>query len=91
MQGALERFLTGHRRPYMSADQAPTLLLVEDDPGHARLLERNLRQAYFPYAIVILRDRPAVLDYVFPVQEARSVGPLPPYLVLLDPSIPGGA
>ena len=89
MQGALERFLTGHRRPYMSADQAPTLLLVEDDPGHARLIERNLRRAYFPYAIVILRDRPAVLDYVFPVQEARSVGPLPPYLVLLDLHLPG--
>ena len=34
----------------MSEDQAPTLVVVEDDPGHARLIERNLRRAHLPYA-----------------------------------------
>ena len=73
----------------MTADQAPTLLLVEDDPGHARLIERNLRRAHLPYAIVVLRDGQAALDYLFPVQEARSARPLPPYLVLLELNLPG--
>jgi len=27
----------------MPADGSVTILLVEDDPGHARLIERNLR------------------------------------------------
>ena len=73
----------------MPADQAPTLLLVEDDPGHARLIERNLRRAHLPYAIVVLRDGQAALDYVFSVQEAQSARPLPPYLMLLDLNLPG--
>ena len=85
----------------MPADQAPTLLLVEDDPGHARLIERNLRRAQLPYTIVVLRDGPAALNYLFPAQEEgpdgpaptqsrqRSARPLPPYLVLLDLNLPG--
>jgi CheY-like chemotaxis protein len=73
----------------MPADQAPTLLLVKDDLGHARLIERNLRQARLPYEIVVLRDGQAALDYFFPVHEARSARPLPPYPVLLDLNLPG--
>jgi hypothetical protein len=38
----------------MSEDQAPTLVVVEDDPGHARLIERNLRRAHLPYTLVLL-------------------------------------
>ena len=40
----------------MSEDQAPTLVVVEDDPGHARLIERNLRRAHLPYTLVLLGD-----------------------------------
>lgn len=73
----------------MSEDPFPTLLLVEDDPGHARLIERNLRRARLPYAIVLLRDGQAALDYLLPAQEERSTTPPPPYLVLLDLNLPG--
>ena len=73
----------------MLPDQAPTLVLIEDDPGHARLIERNLHRAHFPYTIVVLRDGQAALDYFFPGQEAGSARLLPPCLVLLDLNLPG--
>ena len=38
----------------MPAEQSITILLVEDDPGHARLIERNLRRAHITNDIVIL-------------------------------------
>ena len=53
----------------MSDDQSPTLLLVEDDPGHAHLIERNLQRAHLPYTVVVLRDGQVALDYLLPVRE----------------------
>jgi CheY-like chemotaxis protein len=73
----------------MPVDQTTTLLLVEDDPGHARLIERNLQRAHLPYVITLLRDGQAALDYLLPVQEERSARHLPPCLVLLDLNLPG--
>jgi hypothetical protein len=57
----------------MREDYPATLLLVEDDPGHAHLIERNLQRAHLPFAIVLLRDGQAALDYLFPSQEASGV------------------
>jgi CheY-like chemotaxis protein len=62
---------------------------VEDDPGHARLIERNLRRAHLPYAIVVLRDGQAALDYLVPAREEQGARPLLPCLVLLDMNLPG--
>ena len=73
----------------MSDDQSPTLLLVEDDPGHARLIERNLQRAHLPYTIVVLRDGQVALDYLLPAQEGQGNGHPQPYLVLLDLNLPG--
>ena len=73
----------------MSEDQAPTLLLVEDDPGHARLIERNLQRAHIPYTIVLLRDGQAALDYLFPEREEQGARAPRPSLVLLDLNLPG--
>ena len=73
----------------MSEDQSPTLLLVEDDPGHARLIERNLRRAHLPYTIVLLRDGQAALDYLLPAREEQGTRHPPPCLVLLDLNLPG--
>jgi CheY-like chemotaxis protein len=41
-----------------------TILLVEDDPGHARLIEKNLRRAYITNELVILNDGQKAIDYV---------------------------
>ena len=73
----------------MPEDQTTTLLLVEDDPGHARLIERNLRRTRLPYAITILRDGQAALDYLLPAQEEQDARHHPPCLVLLDLNLPG--
>src|SRR5574341_408221 len=72
----------------MQEDQ-PTLLMVEDDPGHARLIERNLRRAHLPYDIVLLRDGQAVLDYLTPARDEGEASHPPPCLVLLDLNLPG--
>jgi CheY-like chemotaxis protein len=74
----------------MFEDQAPTLVVVEDDPGHARLIERNLRRAQVPYPLVLLRDGQAALDFLVPAQEGPGTRqPSQPYLVLLDLNLPG--
>ena len=73
----------------MPEDQSPALVVVEDDPGHARLIERNLRRAHLPYTIVLLRDGQAALDYLLPAQEAQETRHPQPYLVLLDLNLPG--
>jgi CheY-like chemotaxis protein len=62
-----------------------TILLVEDDPGHARLIERNLRRAHMTNEIITLRDGQAAVDYLFG-EERR---PLLPLLMLLDLNLPG--
>jgi CheY-like chemotaxis protein len=74
----------------MSQDQAPTLVVVEDDPGHMRLIERNLRRVHLPYSLVLLNDGQAALDYLLPAREEPGTRqPFQPYLVLLDLNLYG--
>jgi CheY-like chemotaxis protein len=66
----------------MSRMQEVTILLVEDDPGHARLIEKNLRRSNISNDIVKVGDGQQALDYV-------SGGERPsPLLVLLDLNLP---
>ncbi|HRV92431.1 MAG TPA: response regulator [Anaerolineae bacterium] len=68
--------------------QAVTILLVEDDPGHARLIEKNLRRANITNQIMQVSDGQQALDYLF--KEGRYAGSPhdPPLLVLLDLNLP---
>ena len=62
-----------------------TILLAEDDDGHARLIERNLQRAGFVNRVVRAKDGQEALDTV------RSGGGLPPdtqFLLLLDINMP---
>ncbi|MEO8397357.1 MAG: response regulator, partial [Chloroflexota bacterium] len=42
-----------------------TILLVEDDPGHARLIEKNLRRANLNNDLIVVTDGAQAVDYVF--------------------------
>jgi CheY-like chemotaxis protein len=53
----------------MSHGDTVSIVLIEDDDGHATLVERNLRRAGISNRFVRLRDGQQALDYFF--------GPLP--------------
>lgn len=61
-----------------------TILLAEDNPGHARLIEKNLRRANINNEIVKFTDGKQVLDYLFEEMDHLRL----PLLVLLDLNLP---
>jgi CheY-like chemotaxis protein len=72
----------------MPADQPVTILLVEDDPGHARLIERNLRRAHITNEIVTLSDGQQAVDYLFKERTYEGAAHAMPLLMLLDLNLP---
>lgn len=69
-------------------DEQVTLLLVEDDEGHATLVERNLKRAGVANPIVHLDNGRAALQYVAgqpPYANVKRQGGL---LMLLDIKMP---
>jgi len=73
----------------MPAEQPITILLVEDDPGHARLIERNLRRAHITNDIVTLSDGQQAVDYLFKEDTYAGATHGLPLLLLLDLNLPG--
>ena len=72
----------------MPAEQSVTILLVEDDPGHARLIERNLRRALITNDIVTLGDGQQAVDYLFKERTYAGATHALPLLLLLDLNLP---
>jgi CheY-like chemotaxis protein len=73
----------------MSNIQAVTILLVEDDPGHARLIEKNLRRSNINNEIVIFNNGRQAVDYLFKSGQYTHSNHASPLLVLLDLNLPG--
>ena len=73
----------------MPHDQPVTILMVEDDPGHARLIERNLRRAHVTNEIVVIGDGQEAVDYLFKKNDYAAAAHAAPLLVLLDLNLPG--
>jgi CheY-like chemotaxis protein len=65
-------------------NQQPTILIVEDDEGHAILIRENLEAAGLANRIEHFRDGQAILDYLFRGEAASGHT----YLVLLDIRMP---
>lgn len=65
-----------------------TILLAEDDLGHARLIEKNLRRANIVNNIVRVTDGQAAVDYLFAEENLKARGQSMPVLVLLDLNMP---
>jgi CheY-like chemotaxis protein len=68
--------------------QEVLIVLVEDDPGHARLIEKNLRRSNITNEMLVLTDGQQAIDYLF--REGRYAGTehRTRLLVLLDLNLP---
>ncbi len=65
-----------------------TIILIEDDPGHARLIEKNIRRAGVNNTIAIFADGSSALAHLFGNDEAGKRLAHNPILVLLDLNLP---
>ena len=74
----------------MNADRKQvTILLVEDDDGHARLLEKNLRRGGVINRLVRVADGQEAVDYVSRTGAYQDTLAYPdPSIVLLDVRMP---
>ena len=72
----------------MPAEQSVTTLLVEDDPGHARLIERDASCAHITNEIITLGDGQQAVDYLFKEHTYAGATHTLPLLLLLDLNLP---
>ncbi|HEV3085311.1 MAG TPA: response regulator [Gemmataceae bacterium] len=66
-----------------------TILLAEDDDGHASLVQRNLQRAGIVNHVVHVKDGQQTLDYVRCQGAHAQRNPNGPLLLLLDINMPG--
>jgi CheY-like chemotaxis protein len=65
-----------------------TILIADDDPGHARLIEKNLFRAELHNPIKRFENGQEVLDFFFDKGQARQGQLETSYLLLLDIRMP---
>ena len=63
------------------------ILIADDDAGHARLIEKNLRRAGLNNPIARFEDGQQILDFLFQRGGQKRL-PETPYLLLLDIRMP---
>ncbi|MGD2148388.1 MAG: response regulator [Anaerolineae bacterium] len=72
----------------MTEGRQVSILLVEDDLGHARLIEKNLRRSGISNQITAVTDGQQALDYLHGEGAYAGSGRASPLLVLLDLNMP---
>ena len=73
----------------MSNDGKPvTIIMIEDDEGHARLIEKNIRRAGVSNQIVPFTNGTAALEYLMGPDGTGAVNKGRQLLVLLDLNLP---
>ena len=72
----------------MTEYNSVAILLVEDDLGHSRLIEKNLRRGKITNEIRKFDDGQKVLDYLFDRQEDIGAPHKRPMVILLDLNLP---
>ncbi|MEE8126653.1 MAG: response regulator [Nitrospirales bacterium] len=65
-----------------------TILIAEDDDGHAALIERNLRRGGMEKPCQRLRDGQETLDFLLGSEKGQQVKGSYRYLLLLDINLP---
>ena len=70
----------------MTSHHPVTIVMIEDDDGHARLIERNIRRAGISNQVRHFSDGTSALEYIFNGDD----GPVSngPALILLDLNLP---
>jgi DNA-binding response OmpR family regulator len=68
----------------MNDNQPVKIIMIEDDFGHAKLIEKNIRRAAINNEIKHFSDGSTATEYLFS-QKVRENGPL---LLLLDLNLP---
>jgi len=71
----------------MNMKREVVLLIADDDAGHVRLIEKNLRRAALGNPIERFQDGQELLDFLFGRSE-RKCEKETPYLLLLDIRMP---
>lgn len=66
----------------------PTVLIADDDDGHAFLIEDNLRRGGVETSFLRFSDGQELLDYLFGRSRNPTFDPNHPYLLLLDIRMP---
>ena len=72
----------------MNEHQPVTILLVEDDPGHALLINKNLRRAGISNQIITLDNGQKAVDFLLKAGDYRADAHPAPLLILLDLNLP---
>ena len=72
----------------MQTSQNVTIVMIEDDEGHAKLIEKNLRRAGIMNEIVHIDNGRKASDYLLGKGEYSKDRPLTPMLILLDLNLP---
>jgi len=70
----------------MTTQQPVTIVMIEDDEGHARLIEKNIRRAGISNTIRHFTDGASGLDFVLNAGDGPAAGG--PALMLLDLNLP---
>ncbi len=65
-----------------------TILIAEDDDGHAELIEKHLRRSGIVNSIIRTRDGQDTLDRVYGEGPYTQQGPLEAFILLLDINMP---
>jgi CheY-like chemotaxis protein len=65
-----------------------TIVMIEDDEGHARLIEKNVRRAGVNNEIVPFTNGTSALDYILGADRSGEVSRDRYLLVLLDLNLP---
>ena len=70
----------------MTDHKTVSIVMIEDDEGHARLIEKNIRRAGISNHITHFTDGTTALDYLFNAADGPQRNG--PALVLLDLNLP---
>lgn len=65
-----------------------TIMMIEDDEGHARLIEKNIRRAGVSNEVIPFRDGTSALAFLLGEDGTGLVNAGKPMLILLDLNLP---